>query len=162
MSDETIIFRGDPKKAILLMLGSAVFVCLLVFAGNGEAWTYLGIAFFGLGFLVSLYTILPGTVQLKADRSGVEMKTMFKPMKLAWSDVDEFYVGYIRSGLSRTKLIGIKYSKSYIAQKTGRKISESLTGMEGAIPNQFNRSAEEICEVLNSYKRQYSDAQAQN
>ena len=89
------------------------------------------------------------------------MSTPPKPMKLSWSDVDEFYVGYIRSGLSRTKMIGIRYSKSYNPQKTGRKISESLTGMEGALPNHFNRSAEEICEVLNRYKHQYSETQDQ-
>ena len=161
MSDETIVFTGDRKQAILLALASALFVCLIYFTADGGAMRYLGIAFFGAGFLVSLYTLMPGTVQLKVDRSGIEMKTWFKPMKLSWSDVDEFYVGHIRSGLSRTKMIGIKYSESYERLKTGRKISEGLTGMEGALPNHFNRSAEEICEVLNRYKRQYGDSHEQ-
>ena len=48
------------------MLASGVFVCY--FAGDGEVWTHLGMAFFGIGFLVSLYTLIPGTVQLKVDR----------------------------------------------------------------------------------------------
>jgi hypothetical protein len=40
--------------------------------------------------------------------------------------------------------------------QVGRKISASLTGIEGALPDHFNRSAEEICEILNRYKRESS------
>ena len=159
MNDETLIFAGNRKQAILIVLGSALFLCVIFFIGDGSAMSFLGIAFFGLTFLVGLYTALPGTVQLKIDRSGIEMKTLFKPMKLSWTDVDEFYIGYTRSGLSRTKMIGIRFSESYKRASTGRKVSAALTGMEGALPDHFNRSAEEICEVLNRYKREYSDSQ---
>ena len=153
MSDETIVFAGNHKQSVLLALVSAAFVCLIYFTGDGSIWTYVGVAFFGLGLLVSLYTLLPGTVRLKIDRSGIEMKTFWKPMKLSWSDVDEFYVAHTPG----TKMIGIKFSESYKELKTGRKISAGLTGMEGGLPDHFNRSAEEICQVLNSYKRKYSD-----
>ncbi|HSE22123.1 MAG TPA: suppressor of fused domain protein, partial [Pyrinomonadaceae bacterium] len=161
MSDETIIFTGNRKQAAFLALVAAVFVFLIYFTGNRDAWTILGVAFFGVGFLVCIYNVIPGTVQLKVHRSGIEMKSLFKPMKLSWNDVDEFYVGYTRSGLSRTKMIGIKFSETYKKQQTGRKISASLTGMEGALPDHFNRSAEEICEVLNEYKRTYSGSDEQ-
>ena len=153
MDDETIIFTGNRTKAILLAFVSALFVCLIYFTAKGDMFRYLGIAFFGLGFLVFAYTLIPGTIQLRIDQSGIEMKALFKPMKLSWSDVDEFYVGHVRTGLSRTKVIGIKYSESYQKMQTGREFSASLTGMEGALPNHFNRPAEEICEVLNRYKR---------
>lgn len=153
MDDETIIFTGNRQKAILLTLASALFVLLIYFTGKGDTWSIVGMAFFGLGFLVCLYTLIPGTVQLKIDHAGIEMKTLFKPMKLAWSDVDEFYIGYTKAGLSRTKMIGIRYSESYKRQQTGRRISAGLTGMEGALPDHFNRSAEEICEILNRFKR---------
>ena len=161
MGDETIIFTGNRKQAALLALGAAVFVFLIYFTGNGDAWTFLGIALFGVGFLVCIYTLIPGTVQLKVHRSGIEMKSLFKPMKLSWNDVEGFYIGYIRTGLSRTKMIGIKFSETYKKQQTGRKISASLTGMEGALPDHFNRPVEEICEVLNEYKRTYSGSHDQ-
>ena len=156
MNDDTVIFTGNPTKAILLALASALFVCLIYFTGKGETWSFLLMAFFGVGFLVSVYTLIPGTVQLKINSSGIEMKTFFKPMKLSWNDVDEFYVAKMRTGLSRTKMIGIRYSESYKRQRTGRKIAESLTGLEGALPDHFNRSAEEVCEVLNRFKRKFS------
>lgn len=98
--------------------------------------------------------LIPGTIRLKVDRSGIEMKTPSKPMTLAWSDVDEFYVGHVQAGLSRTKMIGIKFSESY-GKQAARNFSAGLSGMEGALPNHFNKSAEEICEVLNSYKQKW-------
>jgi hypothetical protein len=155
MNDE-IIFTGNRKKAILLAFASALFVFVIYLTGEGTILSFLGIAFFGVGFLVCLYTLIPGTVQLKVNRSGIEMKTLFKPMKLSWSDVDEFYIGYMRTALSKTKMIGIRYSESYKKMQIGRKISASLTGVEGALPDHFNRSAEEICEILNRYKRESS------
>ena len=161
MNDETIIFAGNRKKPILVALGSAVFVCLIFFTGKGDTFSFLGIAFFGLGILVSLYSLIPGTIQLKVDRAGVEMKSLFKPLKISWMDVDEFYVGYIRSGFTRTKMISIRYSASYKRLRAGRKILKVATGMEGALPDHFNRSAEEICEILNSYKRKYIDSNDQ-
>lgn len=157
MNDETIIFSGNRKQAILISLVSALLMGLIFLLGTGDTWSIVGIVFFGIGFLACLYTAIPGTVQLKVNHSGIEMKTLFKPMKLSWSDVDEFYVAYIKTGLSRTKTIGIRYSESYKRLKTGRKISETLTGVEGALPDHFNRPAEEICEVLNRYKREYME-----
>lgn len=155
MNDDTIIIAGDRKQAVLLTLAAAVITYLIYCCIEEQIWRIVGVAFFGLGFVVCLYTILPGTVQLKIDRSGVEMKTLFKPVKLSWSDVDEFYIAYARTGLTSVKMIGIRYSESYSKQRAGRKIAAGLTGMEGALPNQFSRSAEEICDVLNSYKRKY-------
>jgi hypothetical protein len=102
--------------------------------------------------------LIPGTIRLRIDHSGIEMKTMFRPMKLGWNDVDEFYVGQIQAGLSRTKMIGIKFSKSYGKLHAGRKFSSNLTGMEGALPNHFNKSAEEICEVLNRCKQRWGES----
>lgn len=157
MNNETLIFEGNRKKAVLLLLASAAFVSIGIFLiGKEDAkWILFIIGFFGLCLLVSIYMLIPGTIRLKIDRSGIEMKTLFKPMKLVWSDIDGFYVGKIQVGLSSTKMIGIQFSDSYKKLKTGRKLSASLTGMEGALPNHFNKSAEELCEILNRYKQQW-------
>jgi len=136
-------------------LGSSAFVLLLLFIGKGELWTYLGVAFFGLGIVFSIYMLLPGTIRLKVDSSGVEMKTLFKPVKLAWSDVDHFSVQRVPSA-PLTKMIGIKYSDSYRKHEAGRKFAASFTGAEGALPDHFNRPAEEICAILNDYKQKYA------
>jgi hypothetical protein len=152
MNDETLIFEGNRKKAFLLLLISAGFACAGLFLNpEGEMLGWFAAAFFGLCFLVFVYMLIPGTIRLKVDRSGIEMKTMFKPMKLAWADVDGFYVGRVPG----SKMIGINFSKSYGKLRAGRKFSASLTGMEGALPDHFNKSAEELCEILNRCKQEW-------
>jgi hypothetical protein len=54
-------------------------------------------------------------------------------------------------------MIGVNYSASYEGQKAGRRVASALSGMEGAIPDQYEVSAEELCEVLNAAKRRFSD-----
>jgi hypothetical protein len=156
MSDERLIFEGNPIKSVILLLGCALFLCVGIFyAIDGDRWAILVIVISAFGFLFMLYTLVPGTLRLTLDRSGLELKSPLRSRKLAWSDVDEFYVGYVHTGPTSTKLIAIKYSQTYCKQRTGRKLSTQLTGMEDGIPNHFSKSPEELCEILNTYKQLY-------
>jgi hypothetical protein len=156
MDDEVIVLTGNKSRAVLLLLGSAAFVAIgVVMVANGNELGWWGVIFFGLCLLVSLYMLTPNAVRLQIDKNGVEMKTFFKPMKLEWGDVNRFYVDYIRTGLSKTKVIGIEFSESYRKLRAGRQFSSALTGMEGALPDHFNRPAEEVCELLNESKRRW-------
>jgi hypothetical protein len=156
MTDERLVFDGSRLKTIALLLGCAVFLGVGIwFAQDGDRWAIVVIMISGFGFLMLLSMLAPGAVRLTIDSSGVELKSPFRTINLAWSDVDEFYVGYIHTGPSTTKLIAIKYSESYNKQRTGRKVSRQVTGMEGAIPNHFKKSPEELCAILNSYKQKY-------
>lgn len=159
MDDEVIVLSGNKSKAILLLLGSAAFVAVgaLLVAG-GKAMGWWAVIFFGLGVLVSLYMLTPDAIRLRIDKNGVEMKTLFKPTKLEWGDVNRFYVDHIRTGYSKTKVIGIEFSESYSKLRAGRRFASALTGVEGALPNHFNRPAEEICELLNESKRRWGGA----
>jgi hypothetical protein len=115
---------------------------------------WVGVIFFGMGLLVSIYMLTPGAIRLQIDKNGIEMKTLFKPMKLAWSDVNGFYVAKMKTGFAGTKMIGIEFSESYENLRAAR-FSSSLTGAEGGLPNHFNLSAEEICELLNKSKQRW-------
>jgi hypothetical protein len=156
MNDEVIVLTGNKSKAVLLLLVSAAFVAIsLVAIINGKQMGWVGVIFFGLCFLVSIYMLTPNAIRLQIDKNGIEMKTFFKPMKLEWSDVNRFYVSYIRTGLARTKMIGIEFSDSYKKHRAGRQLSSALSGMEGGLPNHFNLPAEEICELLNESRQRW-------
>jgi hypothetical protein len=162
MDDEVIVLTGNKSKAVLLLLASAAFVAVgiaLVADGKDMGWGV--IIFFGLGLLTSIYMLTPNAIRLQIDKNGVEMKTLFKPMKLEWGDVNGFYVSHLQTGYSKTKLIGIEFSESYKKMRAGRQLSSALTGMEGGLPNHFNRSAEEICELLNKSKQKWEPRAAQ-
>lgn len=162
MNDERLVFEANRLKTVVLLLGCIVFLYVgILFANDGDQWAVLVVGLSGLSVLFLLYMLLPGTVRLTIDRSGLELKSPFRSMNLAWSDVDMFYVGYVHTGPSSAKLIAIKYSQSYEKQRTGRQLSARVTGMEGAIPNHFKKSAEELCEILNSYKQKYAPTVAE-
>lgn len=156
MEDEVIILHGAKKKALLLLLASSAFVAmgtLMILDGKNGGWAVS--AFFGLGVAISLYMLTPNAIRLTIDRHGIEMKSVFKPMKLAWDDVDGFYVGQIRTRYSTTELIGITFSQSYKKLQAGRRVSTALTGMEGALPNHFSRSGADLCDLLNKSKQRW-------
>ena len=155
MNDEVVVLAGSKQKAVLFLMGSLAFVGLGVLGVlNGKMFGWAAIIFFGLGVVLSIYMLMPGTVQMQIDKDGIEMKTPFKPMKIAWSDVNGFYVAELRTGLSKTKMIGIEFSESYKNIRAAR-VSSSVTGAEGVLPNDFKLSAEEMCELLNKYKQRW-------
>jgi hypothetical protein len=157
MNDERIVFEASRLKTVVLLLGCAMFLGVgILFAQDGDRWAIVVIMISAFGCLILLSMLVPGNMSLTIDSKGFELKGPFRSMKLAWSDVDEFYVGYIHTGPSTTKLIAIRYSQSYEKQRTGRKVAAHVTGMEGAIPNHFKKSPEEICAILNSYKQKYA------
>lgn len=159
MEDEVVVLGANKKKAVFLLLASLAFVAggIYILMRNPDATgAWICIAFFGLGIPLSIYMLSPGAGELRIDRNGIEMKTLFKPMKLSWSDVNGFYVGRIQTGYRSTKMIGIEYSDSYKKLRLGRQFAAALTGMEGGLPNNFNRPAEQVCELLNRAKKQWS------
>lgn len=158
MDDEVIVLSASKKKAVLLLLGALAFVAggiFVIMTGENVAMGWMCTLFFGLGIPVSIYMLTPGAGELRIDREGIEMKGLFKPMKLAWNDVNGFCVDYVRAGLSRTKVIAIEYSESYKKLRIDRQMVAAMTGMQGALPNNFSRSAEEVCELLNRAKKEW-------
>jgi len=144
MNDERLIFEGNRIKSAILLLGCAVFLGVgIFFAMDGDRWAIAVIIISAFSFLLVLPSLIPGNLRLTVDSSGVEMKSPLRSMKLAWSDVEEFYVGYVHTGPSTKKLIAIRYSQTCDKQQ------------EDGIPNHFNKSPEELCELLNSYKQLY-------
>jgi len=158
MNDETLVFEGNRLKTFLLLLGCAMFLFVGIFlAQDGDRWAIPVIMIAAFACLMLLSMLVPGNFRLTIDSSGVKLKSPFRSMNLAWSDVDEFYVGYAHTGPSTAKLIWMKYSESYYKQRTDGKVSADSTA---TIPNHFNKSPEELCAILNSYKQKYAPTPA--
>ena len=151
MSDELII-PGSRKKALLVLLLAVGFVtggAFLILKGEPFGWVVAG--FFALGIPVALLMLRPGASYLKLDREGLEMARPFKLFRLKWTDVEDFYIVKMYG----KKFIGIRYTSSY-DQETARKLAAAISGgIEGALPNHFRGSPEEICEQLNRWKRRF-------
>jgi hypothetical protein len=150
MSGDELVIPGSRRKAVLLLLialglvGGGVF---LIVIGQPFGWIVAG--FFALGIPLALLLLRP--TYMKLDREGVRIVVPFRSWRLAWSDVEEFYLVTMYGN----RMIAIRYAAPYAGQRTARKVAEAMSGMEGALPDHFTRSPEELCETLNQWRRRY-------
>jgi hypothetical protein len=112
---------------------------------------WLTVVFFGLGIPVSLLMRLPSSTYLRLDEEGFEMGSVVLRRKYKWTDVADFRIGSI----SGAKMIAIIFHADYKQQRLGRAIAATLSGMEAAIPNQYNATLNEILAALTTWRQRY-------
>lgn len=150
-----LVYPASRLKAVLLFLGCAAFVALgLLVSKEKPLIGWACVAFFGLGLPVSFLMLLPNKFYLKLTAQGFEVGSLGGGKLTRWSDVERFYVGSIRG----TKMIAIVYTPSYAEQRSLRKVSSAMAGMEGAIANSYASSREEILKTLNEWHTRYGKA----
>lgn len=152
---EVVIIKGSKKRMLLILLFSAVFAVLGfgLFSQKHDWFVGGGSMAFGLlGAVAAGLMMRPNSTFLRLDAAGIEIAVNRRSTRYAWHEIHAFVVGRI----SGAKMIGIQYSASYERQKAARKLAASLSGgMEGAISNVFEKSPEDLCLLLNEWKRRY-------
>jgi hypothetical protein len=154
----TLTFVASRGKALLLLLGSICFVAAGIWmAPERPVLGWVTIAFFGLGIPVSLLMFLPNSTYLRLDEEGFEVGSFLRSQKYRWTDVADFRIGSIHSA----KMIAIIFHPEYKQQQLGRTVAATLSGMEAAIPNQYNATLEQILEALTTWRQRYGQEGAQ-
>jgi hypothetical protein len=150
---ESLTFRASRMKAVWLLLASSAFVAIGYFMRAEQpfvAWAC--IVFFGLGIPLSLVMMFsPNSMYLRLDEEGFEMGSFIKKTRIKWTDVAGFELGAIRGA----KMIAIIYAPHYEGQQIGRAVASGLSGMEGAIANNYNAPIDEVLTTLNEWQRRY-------
>ena len=148
----TVTFVASRTKASLLLLGSICFVALGVgMTAERPVLGWFTVALFGLGIPASLLLLLPNATYLRLDEDGFETGSFFGRHKFKWTDVADFHIGSIRGA----KMIAIVFHPEYKQQQLGRAVSATLTGIEGAIPNHYNATLEQVLEALKIWRQRY-------
>ena len=149
-----LVIRGSYGKVLLALAICAGFTAvstLMIREGELAGWFVLG--FFGLGGLALLAVVLlRGRPGLILDTRGFEMTGTIKRAIFAWSDVDEFFV----MSISGAKMVGIAFSATYKEMPRARGFARWLTGVEGAIADQYEKSPEELCALLNEWRQRHN------
>ena len=152
MADEELIIPGSRQKAVWVLLAAIALLAVGVFLIRiGHFWGWVMVAFFSPGIPVAIWLLVSGQSYLRLDPIGVEVKSPWKPALIKWTDVNGFYVATLHGN----KMIAIAYSSSYQGMASGRKVAAFLSGMEGALPNHYQASPEEVCETLNRWRKKY-------
>ncbi len=143
--------RTTRKSVLLLLVGSAAFVAgaFVILPGHPAA-AYGGMAFFGLGVVVALIQLLPGSSYLDVDERGFTTCTMFRKGFVPWTDVAEFYPCDIPP--SRRKLVAYRFAPGYTPHATVRKVLSAVAGAEAALPDTYGRSADDLARLLNTIR----------
>src|ERR1700687_1960820 len=57
---------------------------------DGNWFGYVATGFFGLGFVVSLILLWPGSSFLELDDSGFLIQNLFRDSRMSWTDIEIF------------------------------------------------------------------------
>jgi len=152
---DQLVFKASLKKAVLVLFISICFVAIGVWMTDEKpVMGWLCVGFFGLGIPASLVMMRPNTTYLKLTAEGFEIVGMARVTAYKWSDVDHFRVASIRGA----KMVGIAFSSEYTQQRAARAVASALAGMEGAIPDSYTASVEEVCRTLNEWRSRHGRA----
>ena len=157
--EETLRPRKGKWALMLLLCGG--------FAGGGfwmahdadssnRFWGYFNMAFFGLGVLVALIQFIPGSSFVHLGPDGLTVRSMWRSTFYRWSDIERFGVARLATAPGE-RFIGLDFSASYPWRdraKTVKKINRTLTGFEGALPDNYGWDYVELAAHLNRLREQ--------
>jgi hypothetical protein len=151
---EELTFRASRGKGLFVVIASWCFVGLgfwLITQGE-RLWGWITAGFFVLGIPVGLIMLLsPNAMYLRLDREGFEMGSFVRKVRIKWTDV----AGFEMRRMHHNKMIAIIYAPHYEEQKVGRAVSSTLSGMEGAIANNYDAPLDEIAKTLDEWRERY-------
>jgi hypothetical protein len=125
----------------------------LVFRQANPVMAYLCVGLFGLGMLVFLIQLIPGSAYLELASDRFTFSNLFKKSTVYWKDVAAFRVTKITRS---KKLVGIDFIETSAGHKVGRALASALTGVQGALPDTYGMKAEALADLMNEIKKRHS------
>ena len=132
----------------LLSVGFVVGGIWMIREGEKIGWFVAG--FFTLCILVFLLQLFPKSSFLTVCEEGIEFCALFRSHKVPWSDISEFGVCRVPGN----RMVGFNYSAEYPRARKARALSKALTGCEGALPDTYGFSVDELAELLSAYHQE--------
>lgn len=151
--EEKILY---PKKSkaifglVLPLLLTAVGIWMVLYKNAILGW--IATIFFGLGVVIAFINLLPNASYLKLYKDGFEFCTMYKKDRYNWDDIQSFSTGTANF----KTMVTFNFAESFQKYKTMRKVSAKIGGKEGALPDTYGLTANELAYLMNEYKHTYS------
>ncbi len=111
---------------------------------------WAAVVFFGIGCLVSVLTLIPGTSGLTLGKEGFVIRNLFRRISYQWPNVGEFAVVTIKYGAGSKKLVG--FNDRLAATSTGAAINVKLTGRNSALPDTYNLSVKDLARLMTLWR----------
>lgn len=149
MKSNELILRPKKSNTIFLALVCLGFIIIgFTIMGTDELITWIGIAFFGLGFLVCIIQLIPNSAQLKLTKEGFTTTSLFIGHFTKWEDVKAFKLGHLGS-----ETVLYDYIDDHDKYNIGKSISKSISKSHAAFPITYGMEAIDLLHLLNEWKR---------
>ena len=150
-----------PKgsQAIGLFFLCAIFVAVGIWMGITGEWIGYPIAgFFGLGIVIFIVQLIPGSAYLRLDPEGFTFCSLYRRTTLPWSGIDGFHVVVMKqTGLKVHEMVGFNFIPSYDTSQLGRQLSNAVAECEGGLPSTYGKSAEELAHIMNEHLQMWRE-----
>lgn len=149
---ERIVLHPSKVKSVSLLLGCIAFVVVGLYLGSTGRWIgYLCSAFFALGIPVGIVQLLPSASYLEIGSDGFTVSSMFRKHFVPWLTVDKFrIVDVTPMSPSKTKRVGYDWLHPDGNASRGQEFAKALTEVEGMLPDNYGKKAEELLEIMNT------------
>jgi len=144
----------SPLKHFGMLAICIAFVAIGVLArGDNPALMWLVSGFFGLGAVVFIINLIPGSSFLELTAQGFTFRALYRTWHVPWTDVD----GFLVANVGGRDMVCWNYAPGYDKQKFGRRLSSGLSGVEAGLPDTYGRSAGELAQLLNDWRQRHAD-----
>ena len=160
-SEPVEILRPRKAKWVMVLLISAVFVAtgiaiLRTDAASMEPFMAWGSTiFFGISVVAAVVQLLPGSSFLRLSPEGMMIRGMWRDTSYRWSDIERFGVAEIHPAGHRQRMVGLNFSETSQFRDQARALrgmNRSLTGFEGALPDNYGWDCARLAAHLESWK----------
>lgn len=150
--------RPSPWKTMRLLLICSCFVAIGVWMSEShDPWNrilaWVSILFFGLGVLLLLLNLVPGASFLRLESQDFQVRTLFRTVRVKWSDIDSFSV----ARPSRREMVCWNYVAGRGPPSRLRAFNKERFGFEAAFPDTYGRKAQDLAATLDSIRVRQSN-----
>lgn len=163
------VLYPSRRTWVLVLLISAGFVAIGVLILRGplsssdRTWAWASSAFFGLGVVISIAQLVPGSSFLRLTPDGITVRSMWRSVFYRWSDIERFGVTRRVPG-GHQHLVGMDFAAEYPIGDKERglmSVNRQVLGFDGALPDNYGWDRAELAAHLNRLRAQYVAARAE-
>jgi hypothetical protein len=157
-----LVLRPAKRKWVLVTLICGAFsivgvgMVLNAAAPFDRVQAWFGLGFFGLGLVIAVVQLLPGSSFVRISEEGLLVRSLWRDHFYKWSDIESFGVAEfttIHSGIpQKHRTVGFNFSPTAADAQRGaglKKLSRALAGFEAALPDSYGRDPAEFASELN-------------
>lgn len=154
MENDNLVLRANPRRPIIMLVGSAVFLVFGIFMIKvGELRGYMVAGPSVFFFVVYAINIITGTPRLLLTRDGFAIQNPMNSYSYKWNEVDSFSVDFLK-GL-KLKTVVFTLSPNCKKRLTERAGIRAITGHEGVLPNNYGMSPENLADLMNKWRGRF-------